>query len=166
MSALQQDAPSELLTRLPDHQKWVAIALAVSILVAVVELVRRRKLREEYAFLWIGTGALLLTLALEPRLLNLFCAAIGAKTPIPALLFGALIFLMLVSLLVSLRLSRLTIRTKALTQQLALQRREIEELRSQVADLGREPRAGATPDQQPAQFPAAKPQGSVKDDVA
>lgn len=165
MIAAPQDAPSELLTQLPDHQKYVAIALAVSILIVVVELVRRRKLREEYAFLWMGTGALLLVLAVEPRLLNLFCAAIGAKTAIPALLFGGLIFLMLVSLLLSLRLSRLTIRTKALTQQAALLRRELEELRAELDELHREP-GSAAPTEQPPQFPAAKPQGSVKDDVA
>jgi hypothetical protein len=131
----QLGGEASLLTQLPPHQKWVAIALALVMLVGVVELVRRRKLREEYSALWITTAALLLVLALEPRLLNLFCRAIGAVSPIPALLFGGLVFLMLVTLLMSIRLSRLTARSKLLSQQVSLQRRELEELAVEVERL-------------------------------
>ena len=129
------NAEPELLTGLPEHQKYVAVILAVFILIVVIELVRRRKLREEYSFLWIGTSVVLMALALEPRLLNLFCNAIGAKTPNPALFFGGLVFLMSVSLMMSVRLSKLSFRNKSLTQQMSLQRREIEELHQQVSRL-------------------------------
>ena len=135
--AAQATAPAMLET-LPPGQKAVALILSAVILGVVLELVRRRKLREEYALLWLGTALVLLALALQPRLLNLFMTAIGAKTAPSALFFGALVFLMLVSLLVSIRLSRLTFRNKALSQQAALQRRELEELAQEIDGLRRE----------------------------
>ena len=133
--SLQNPGNPELLTYLPDRQKFIAVSIAVAMLVVVIELVRRRKLREEYSILWFVTATLLLALAFWPRLLNLFCTAIGAKTPNAALFLGALIFLMLVSLLVSIRISRLTFRNKALGQQVSLQQREFEELNAKVARL-------------------------------
>ena len=120
---------------LSEHQKYVAIVVALSILVAALELVRRRKLREEYSFLWIGTAVILMALALEPGLLTLFQQTIAAAEPTSALFFGALMFLMLVSILVSLRLSRLTFRSKALTRQAALANHEIEELQTKLTEL-------------------------------
>lgn len=138
MLALTQEPVQGALRELPPHQKFVAIALAVIILGVVIELVRRRKLREEYSVLWIGTALLLLALALQPRLLNLFQAAIGAHSPIPAFFFGGLMFLMLVSLMVSLRLSRLSFRNKRLSQRVSLQQREMEELMAKVAQLERD----------------------------
>jgi len=41
---------------MPLRQKIFAFMLAVIILVAIFELVRKRKLREEYSWLWIITG--------------------------------------------------------------------------------------------------------------
>ncbi|MFO1055030.1 MAG: DUF2304 domain-containing protein [Planctomycetota bacterium] len=114
---------------LPGHQKTVAILLAAAILLVVVELVRRRKLREEYSLIWTATAGLLLLLALEHRLLNVFMRAIGAIEPTSALFFGALLFLMLVALQFSVRLSKLTVRNRALSQRLALLEQELRELR-------------------------------------
>ena len=129
-----QDPPA-VLGELPFGQKIVAIVIAVSMLVGILELVRRRKLREEYSYVWFGTAVVLMALALEPRLLTMFQTVIGAQLPTTALFFGALMFLMLVSLLMSLRLSRLTIRNKSLTQRSALAQHEIDDLRAQVAAL-------------------------------
>ena len=155
---MQEVAESDILSGLPDHQKYVAIAMAIAILAIVLELVRRRKLREEYSFLWIGTAGVLMVLALQPGLLNLFCAAIGAKTAIHALLFGCLLFLMLVTLLVSIRLSKLTFRNKSLSQQVSLQRRELEELSEQVRQL----RADRSPEDTDGEtFPASSPRKGV-----
>ncbi len=125
--AQQATASGSTLTT---HQQVMAIGVAVTMLVVVVELVRRRKLREEYSVLWIGTGVILLALALQPRLLSWFAGAIGAKLPTSALFFGALVFLMAVSLLVSLRLSRLAFRSKALARQVTLLQDEVAELRA------------------------------------
>ena len=128
MIAFLQDAQTEMQNLTP-HQKVVAVVLAVVILCGVLELVRRRKLREEYAYFWIGTGILLLGLATYERLLTFFQELIGAKLPTSALFFGALLFLMAVTLQFSIRISRLTIRNKQLVQRVALLEQEVEDLK-------------------------------------
>jgi len=105
---------------LPERQRLVAI-----ILVLVLELVRRRSLREEYSVLWIVTAVLMLVLALNYRLLVWVTHLIGAVQPQSALFFGALVFVALISLQFSVRLSRLTQRTRTLTQRLALLEEEL-----------------------------------------
>lgn len=133
----QTAADTEVLSALPPHQKYVAVGLGILMLATVLELVRKRKLREEFSYLWIGTAVLLMGLALEPRLLYLFQVAIGATKAVPTLFSGALVFLMLVSLMMSVHLSRLTFRNKRLNRELALQQEALEELQAQVARLER-----------------------------
>lgn len=140
MPTQDPNAPLEPQTMqgLPFHQQVVAIVLAVAILLVVIELVRKRKLREEYSILWIVTAVALLALAVEHQLLTWFQNAIGAVLPISALFFGALVFLVLVSLQYSVRLSKLTARNKTLCQKIALLERDVEQLKQQrtPASLG------------------------------
>lgn len=119
---------------LPGRQKLVAILIAVAMLVTVIELVRRRKLREEYSILWSITATLLLLFAIEYRILIWITELIGAATPHSTLFLGALIFLMLLSLQFSIRNSRLTNRQRRLSQRWA-------ELEQRIAEL--EERLGA-----------------------
>lgn len=128
------------LDGLPDRQKAVAITIAVVTLLVIVELVRKRKLREEYSLLWIVTALALLVLAWQPRLLNVFKNLVGIVEPQSALLFGALLFLMLTALQFSVRLSKLTYRNKSLSQRVALLEEELTRLR----DGARRPRATET----------------------
>ena len=111
---------------IPERQKLVAIVLAASILILVVELVRRRQLREEYSVLWILTAILLLVLALNNRVLIWVQNLIGAAPPQSALFFGGLVFLILLCLQFSVRLSRLTYRTRTLAQRMALLEEEVQ----------------------------------------
>ena len=123
------------------RQKVAAIIFSVTLLVVVVELVRRRKLREEYSVVWIVTAIGLLLLAWQYRLLTVFQQLFGIVEPQFALFFGALLFLVLIALQFSVRLSKLTYRNKFLTQRVALLHQEIEELRSRIEpDSASDPR--------------------------
>ena len=131
---LLQDAiaASDPANILPPKQQMIAIVLSIAILVVVIELVRKRKLREEYSVLWVVTAIVLMALAIQTHLLALVQQAIGAMSPSSALFFGALVFLMLVSLQYSVRLSKLTVRNKTLCQKLALLERDIEDIRESL----------------------------------
>ena len=50
-------------------QRVLVVTLAMGILGCTVELIRRRKLREEYSLLWILTGSVILAFSLFPRAL-------------------------------------------------------------------------------------------------
>ena len=144
--ALELSAQDDLQPR----QKIVAIVLALALLALVIELVRRRKLREEYSVLWIVTAVCLMALAWQYRLLDVVQHATGIVEPQFALFFGGLLFLMLIALQFSVRLSKLTYRNKALTQRVALLERELEDLRDDAAP-------GLRATQPPREDPRAEP---------
>ncbi len=121
-----------LASDIPVPQIILALTLAGSTLVVVIELVRRRKLREEYAWLWISTAVVLMVLALNTKIIAWLANLVQAESPLSILYFCALAFLMLVSLQFSVRLTKLSFRNKILAQQLALLEKEMRDLRDEL----------------------------------
>ena len=114
---------------LSNRQQVVAILVAAGMLALVIELVRRRKLREEYSWLWVLTAVGLMVLALCYPLLLWVTELVGAVQPPSALFFGGLLFVMVLSLVFSVRLSSLTTRTRKLAQRLAMLEQELGRMR-------------------------------------
>lgn len=110
----------EAMAPLPFHQKIVAIILAVLILGSILELVRRRRLREEYSWLWLLTGSLLIVFIAWYDLLLNMTKLIGSTSPTLTLFFGAIIFLLLLNLHFSTKISDLTTKLKNLHQETAI----------------------------------------------
>jgi hypothetical protein len=109
------------------HQKIFAIVASILIMIIVVELVRRRRLREEYSWLWLLTGAVIILLVVWYDLLLFITHLIGAIAPTTTLFIFGLLFLMLISLHYSLQISKLSHQVKEMAQQLTL-------LKGQVKD--------------------------------
>ena len=105
---------------MPLRQQVVAVAIAVSIFVVILELVRKRKLREEYSWLWLLTGTGLIILTVWYELLIKITHFIGAALPTSTLFFFAIIFLMLVCIQFSIKISKLTNQVKDLTQEITI----------------------------------------------
>lgn len=98
----------------------VAIAGAGVLLVVLLELVRRRRLLERYALLWLLSAMVLLGLSLWRGLLESIADAIGVAYPPNALFLIAFGFVLVLLLHFSLAVSRLSDQTKVLAQRLAL----------------------------------------------
>ena len=113
---------------MPLHQKIVAVIIAFSIFALIISLLRRRKLREEYSWLWLLTGAVILILSFSYPLLLWLTRLIGAGLPTSTLFFFGLIFVVLICLQFSVRLSGLSNQVKNLTQQQALLEAQMESL--------------------------------------
>jgi len=103
----------------------------------VFELVRRRKLREEYSWVWVATAIAIGILALNQNLLMTLSSWIGAASTASTLFFGAIIFLLGLAVQFSVRLSRLTHRQRTLAQRLALLEEELAEVRKQTGTARR-----------------------------
>ena len=112
---------------MPIRQKIFALAISIGLIIFIVDLVRRRKLREEYSWLWLLTGFIIFLVALWYDLLIFVTNLIGAAIPTSALFFLSLIFLIAISINYSIQISTLTNQVKELAQSLALLRGEIEE---------------------------------------
>lgn len=112
-----------------DRQRLVALVLAGAVVVLVFELVRRRKLREEFSLVWMSIAAIVAALAWDQELLLTFSRWIGSSSSVSTLFFGAVLCLFALVLQFSVRLSRLTHRHRTLSQRLALLEAEVRDLR-------------------------------------
>ncbi len=103
-----------------DRPVIIALVCAVLVLVVIIELVRRRKLKEEYSLLWLLTGVSLIVLARSRRLLDALAAAVGIAYGPTVLFIMAFGFMFIILLHFSTVISRLSDENKKLAQQIAI----------------------------------------------
>ncbi|HBU69939.1 MAG TPA: DUF2304 domain-containing protein [Elusimicrobia bacterium] len=108
----------------------VALSIIVSagLLILIFELVRNKKLNEEYSWLWMLTAFALLVLSVFPKLLLWLTHSIGAVAPMSTLFFSGLIFLLLIVLHFSTIISKLSNNTRLLSQKLAILELKLKQL--------------------------------------
>ena len=123
----------------------LGIAFSVAFLLAVVDLMRRRLLLEQYSLFWLGMGIVILLLSIFHGILNGMAKVAGIYYA-PSLLFLiGFLFMLGTMLQITVTLSRLTNRSVRLVQELGLLRAELE--RGRRAPDGRGGGGeGATPD--------------------
>ncbi len=117
------------------RQKIAMMVICIIIFVLIIDLVRRRRLREEYSWLWLLTSAALFALVIQYSWLELITEAMGAVLPTTTLFIGALVFLMFLSIQFSVRISKLTDQVKNMVQENALLREKIEEIKDDKGGL-------------------------------
>jgi hypothetical protein len=106
----------------------VAIVGAVGLLVTVLEMVRRRRLLERYALLWLFSALVILALAVWRGGLERVAKAVGIYSPPNALFFIALGFILVLLLHFSAAVSRLADQSKVLAQRQAILEQRVREL--------------------------------------
>ncbi|MGI9155094.1 MAG: DUF2304 domain-containing protein [Marmoricola sp.] len=95
-------------------------------LFSIFELLRRQTVKEKYLVLWLLTAAAIATLAVYPGLLNGLAMATGIKSgPNVVLVIGGLA-VTLVCVHLSVEVSRLEDRTRALAEEIGLLRLELD----------------------------------------
>ena len=97
----------------------IAVIGTVLFLILVIELVRRRRLVERYALLWITAAILLVILSLSAEGLRVIADGLGIRTPVNALFLLGLGTVFVLALHFSVAFSRLSEETKILAQEVA-----------------------------------------------
>jgi hypothetical protein len=125
-------------------QHAFGIVTSIATLLGILELVRRRKLREEYSWLWILTALGMVALSTWFELIETLTQLIGAANANTTLFLFGLLFLLLISVHFSTVLSRVTQQVRRLTQEMAILTAERDDAiaRAQAAER---PREGAGP---------------------
>jgi hypothetical protein len=112
---------------MPWNQRLVIVTSAFMLMLLIFELVRKRRLREEYSWVWLLTGGAILVLALMPELWLVYLSElVGSRNPPAAIFFVAFCFMTLLCLQFSVRLSRMTEQVKTLAQKIALLEQDLE----------------------------------------
>jgi hypothetical protein len=97
-----------------------------ALVLVVLDLIRRNRLRERYALLWLATGTVLTVLSAWRGGLNTIAGWLGVRSYPPAVLFAvAILFIIAVLLHYSTVISRLSDQNVLLAQKLALLEQEL-----------------------------------------
>jgi len=113
-------------------QQIFSILVSLAVFFFTIDLVRKKRLREEYSLLWLGTSVMMLILIIRYDWLLALTKLIGAVLPTTTLFLGSILFLVLLSVQFSIKISRLSNQVKDLVQENALLRYEFEMSRKRV----------------------------------
>ena len=117
-----------------DRVTLIGFLAALAAFLFVIELVRQRKLREDYSLLWLATAIALIALSLNRPLLDVLAEIIGVGTYPPAAPAAvAIVFMLFILLQFSIALTRLSRENKESAQQMAILRWELHETRKLLA---------------------------------
>src|SRR5262249_55869087 len=117
---------------------------AVGLALYVLDLVRRRRLSEEYSFLWVVASVVIAILGFSAPPLMAIRRALGILYEGSTVFFFGLAFATAMLLHVSVKLSRLGQENHALTRELALVRYDLEQMRAGAAAPAAPPEGGPT----------------------
>ena len=97
-----------------------AIGASSGLLLYILEMVRRRKLREEYSILWLFGSTFILVLSLKQDWLIGIAHAVGIVYPPSFLFLVGILFILLILIHFSIAISKLHQMNKKMAQEIAL----------------------------------------------
>lgn len=112
------------------HQKVFAIIASIVLLLFVLELVRKRKIKEEYSWFWLLIGSAIFILVIWYDLLLFITQLIGSETPMTTLFLFGFLFLLFVNIHYSVKISTFTEQIKRMVQKIGILSKEIEDFKN------------------------------------
>lgn len=106
----------------------VSVVVALAALALVFELLRRRRLREKYAVIWVIISLGTLAIAVYPPMLSWIANLVGIQTPSNLLFFSSLIILFAVSLQLSREVGLLEEQSRRLAEEVGSLRLRVDAL--------------------------------------
>jgi hypothetical protein len=98
----------------------VVLGFALILLAVVAESLYRRRLSEGWAALWAGAAVVALILGLSRPLVDRFATSLGFALGTSLVFALAIVFLIIVCINLSMKVSQLSLRVEQLAQELAL----------------------------------------------
>jgi hypothetical protein len=108
--------------------------VSILLLAIVIELIRRRRLKEEYSLLWLLSGFVILIFSIFPTLLDIIAGVVGMYY-LTTLLVISFMFLLLIVLHFSTVISQLSEKNKELAQDFSILDFRFRELDEQFQKL-------------------------------
>lgn len=106
----------------------VSVIVALAALVLVVELLRRRRLREKYAVIWVVISIGTVVVAFFPGILNGVAGLVGIQTPSNLLFFSSVVILFAVSLQLSREVGLLEEQSRRLAEEVGAAKMRLDAL--------------------------------------
>lgn len=123
------------VTLLPENQKIFIIITGVLLLVIVVELVKRRKIMEQYSAIWLLISLTAVCFIWVYPFFYWFTDIIGAGFTTSTILFAGLFALLLLNLQLTVKISEFAFHIKDIIQELTLLSNKIQKINSKIHQL-------------------------------
>ena len=117
------------------RQRIVSLIVAVLVFVVIVDLVRRKKLLEEFSWIWLLAGITIVIVAVWGNLLSVITRVTGIIAPTSIVFFFGIVFLILINLQLSIRLSKNREEIKNIVQKISLYEHDLETVKSELSEL-------------------------------
>ena len=106
----------------------IAISMSVLFNIFVLQMLRKGMLDFKYTLMWIFSGVLMLAASIFPQAVSSLTELLGISEPINLLFFFGIVFLLIMLLQMTIIVSKYKNRIYALTQQLALLQKKVDEI--------------------------------------
>ena len=121
---------------------WLGLVGGVLVLALSIELVRRRHVRGRLALAWVVLGVVAVVFALFPSALTWLTTALHVQVPLNLVLFGGVLFLLVISMQLAAEVGKLEARTRRLAEEVAI----LGARRTDGNSIGPEPAPGNHPE--------------------
>jgi hypothetical protein len=118
---------------IPVSQRLLAVIFSLLLFLVIVQLIRRRRLREEYALIWLGASAGILLFSIFGGLVRVLASAFSVSYPPTLVIVIGLLFALVVILSQSVIISSQADRLRDLAQSVALLEWRIRQVEGQGA---------------------------------
>jgi hypothetical protein len=119
----------------PADVQAIAVAVLFLFVVWVLQLIRKQRLSLRDSLLWLLSTGVALCLMTFPKVLFSIAHTLHVAVPANALFAGAFVYVLLNLLSLTITLAKASARTRRLTQECALLRGELDQLRSRLAGV-------------------------------
>lgn len=118
-----------------DYKIQIFFAIVVLIFfIFIVHLLKTKRLNLKYTLLWIFATIILLVVSVLPQIMYVIADFLGIQTPINVALVLAGVLMVLILISITSIVSELNMKLRRLVQEVALLKRQVNELKSEKQD--------------------------------
>lgn len=111
-----------------------ALTLSCAVVLFLISLMRKRRLREKYAIIWLLLAVIIVVIGAFPGLVMWLSRAVGVEIPLNLMFAVAIVVLLVVCIQLSTEVTAIEEKTRTLVEEVALLRLEVQQLRNQPVE--------------------------------
>jgi len=111
---------------------FFALGLSLAVVLFLVYLMRKRRLREKYAIIWMLLASLVVIVGAFPQLVTWLTRVVGVQLPVNLVFAIAIMVLLVVCIQLSTEVTAIEEKTRTLVEEVALLRLETQQQRDRL----------------------------------
>lgn len=105
---------------------FFALALSLAVVLFLISLMRKRRLREKYAIIWLLLATVIVVVGAFPQTVLWLTRVVGVEIPANLVFAVAIVVLLIVCIQLSTEVTAIEEKTRTLVEEVALLRLEVE----------------------------------------